>query len=319
MVSTRKQGGRFRSRSRSYKKKSSGRKTSRGHQQSTWGKISPLLNVSSQGEMADFTKLIKKGPITIVMVFADWCGHCHRALPIFKSAAKNSGRSVQAVALNETMMNEANSAIQKSVNQNAKSINVDAYPTTLIMDQQGNVVTEVTTPTNEQEAVNLFKKTGPIAVESGLATENVSPLVLSAMKNTSGVVPVNTVNRSGKMSMNAPINQVIEDDDYDLGSPTNMANYQPEMDEYASPTTKNIDLGEYKLKGSPMRHHISPPTNEGDIIQSPLPPNQKVRGGSLYQAMSQTAYQLAPAAILLATAAKVMKRKTRKHHKGRRH
>jgi thiol-disulfide isomerase/thioredoxin len=43
------------------------------------------------------------------------------------------------------------------------------------------------------------------------------------------------------------------------------------------------------------------------------------RGGSLYGIMSQTAYRLAPAAVLLATAAAVMKKKTRGKKKAFRH
>ena len=41
----------------------------------------------------------------------------------------------------------------------------------------------------------------------------------------------------------------------------------------------------------------------------------KLRGGGLYHAMSQATYSLAPAAILLATAASVMKNKSKRSKK----
>jgi hypothetical protein len=82
---------------------------------------------------------------------------------------------------------------------------------------------------------------------------------------------------------------------------------------------RNHMIGEEYLRGSPTKIPKAVlPKPHDDIIESPLPPNLKVRGGSLYQAMSQTAYTLAPAAVLLATAAKVMKRYTRKHKQSKR-
>jgi hypothetical protein len=92
-------------------------------------------------------------------------------------------------------------------------------------------------------------------------------------------------------------------------SPVGMANRKE-----GSPYMRNYMIGEEKLYGSTSKMpKIVVPASTTDIIESPLPPNLKVRGGSLYQAMSQTAYQLAAPAILFATAAKVMKHYTRKH------
>jgi len=47
--------------------------------------------------------------------------------------------------------------------------------------------------------------------------------------------------------------------------------------------------------------------------------NQKLSGGGLYGAMAKTAYTLAPAAILMATAAMTFKNRTRRsNHKSKR-
>jgi hypothetical protein len=91
---------------------------------------------------------------------------------------------------------------------------------------------------------------------------------------------------------------------------------------------------------------LSPPTNADDmesvvnsgmssdspLMSNSLEPAEKISGGggcgcggapamryggSLMGALSRTAYTLAPAAILLATAASVMRGKTRKHKNGR--
>ena len=64
---------------------------------------------------------------------------------------------------------------------------------------------------------------------------------------------------------------------------------------------------------SPGPSLASPPSTNGDqeIIAEPA---SVKKGGSLYAAMSQSAYTLAAPAALLATAALIMKRKTRKVH-----
>jgi hypothetical protein len=65
-----------------------------------------------------------------------------------------------------------------------------------------------------------------------------------------------------------------------------------------------------------MEQQITPPVlpaynPKKDMIRE-LPLNQRLNGGSLYGAMAKTAYTLAPAAVLMATAA--MTFKNRKHH-----
>ena len=70
---------------------------------------------------------------------------------------------------------------------------------------------------------------------------------------------------------------------------------------------------------------VPPEMNEDlEIIRNPKSMQSRAThvapaaGGSLYAALSQTAYTLAPPAALLATAALMMKRRTRKMRRTRR-
>ena len=281
--------------------------------------------------MKEFLKRIMTGPITIMIVYADWCGHCHDAMPRFKEAAKNHGRTVQAIALNETMMNHASAALQKSVNHNSKGVVANAFPTVLIVDKNANVTTEVNMPRTTEDTVKLMNQAGVAAVETGLASPKASPFGepepigeanINQMEGERSITPLTNESPIRSPLRNESPKEIVKDVVENLKSP--FTNIQPGFG--PSPVgmanrkeaMRNFEIGEGQLRGSPgTMPKIVVPKSHTDLIESPLPPNLKVRGGSLYQAMSQTAYQLAPAAVLLATAAKVMKRYTRKHKERR--
>ena len=116
---------------RQYKRKS------RRSIKSTSGNIMPYLDVTSPNQTSEFMKRIIKGPITFVVVYADWCGHCHDYKPKFEEAANNSNRSVQAVAVNETALPAVQSALNKH-NNNASSMQIDGYPSVVKISPNGD-------------------------------------------------------------------------------------------------------------------------------------------------------------------------------------
>ena len=68
------------------------------------------------------------------------------------------------------------------------------------------------------------------------------------------------------------------------------------------------------MKGSIASLATPPSQDDLESISYPLTPAQKV-GGGLYSIVSQTAYQLAPAAILLASASSILKRRHNKSYR----
>ena len=93
------------------------KRTVRRHRTSTAGKILPPLDVRSKKHLSEFEKRLKKGPLMIMMVYADWCGACHTMMPHFDAAAKSPGRSIQAVKVNEQMLQDVNKSINEKVNK----------------------------------------------------------------------------------------------------------------------------------------------------------------------------------------------------------
>lgn len=148
------------------------RKTARRHRASTAGKILPPLDVRSTKHLKEFEKRIKKGPLTIVMVYADWCGHCHTMAPHFDAASKSPQRSIQSVKVNEQMLDSVNDYMSKNIPQNSKGINVEGYPSILIVDNKGNKVTDIEPVRNTKTMTDVMNKSANMASNSGLIEED---------------------------------------------------------------------------------------------------------------------------------------------------
>jgi thiol-disulfide isomerase/thioredoxin len=160
------------------------RKTARRHRASTAGKILPPLDVRSTKHLKEFEKRIKKGPLTIVMVYADWCGHCHTMAPHFDAASKSPQRSIQSIKVNEQMLDSVNDYMSKNVPQNSKPISVEGYPSILIVDNKGNKVTDIEPVRNTKTMTEVMNKSANIASNSGLTNEDpVNPPNIYQNKN----------------------------------------------------------------------------------------------------------------------------------------
>jgi len=174
------------------------RKTVRRHRTSTAGKILPPLDVRSKKHLSEFEKRLKKGPLMIVMVYADWCGACHTMMPHFDAAAKSPGRSIQAVKVNEQMLQAVNKSINEKVNKSAKPLNVEGYPSIIVVDNKGNAVTEIEPVRNTESMTALMAQAGPLAETAGInkTNENPNSVVNTAVKNSIKNIASNVNNSS---------------------------------------------------------------------------------------------------------------------------
>jgi hypothetical protein len=137
--------------------------------------------------------------------------------------------------------------------------------------------------------------------------------------NTSLPALSTTISRSAKKneSINKPVfNEPVFNEPV-VEEEINIAVTSPK----AAPLTEEIK------EITSMEQQLTPPVlpaynPKKDMIRE-LPLNQRLNGGSLYGAMAKTAYTLAPAAVLMATAAMTFKHrkrstKRRSNHKSKR-
>lgn len=284
--------------SRKGQRKFKPRRTAR--RQSTMGSILPPFDVRSKGQIGELMKRITKGPITIMLVYADWCGHCHHFMPHFDKAAKNSNRSIQAVKVNETVMSAVNEAI-KGKNHNAKSINVEGYPSVMLVGQDGNEISQIEPVKSTDAMMKIMNQSAALANEAGLTSNDNVPLEESEM-NTS-IRPNNVRSLPKVASLNASATpDFIANDDMDMGEKEGVS---------LSQSIKKTSNNRMNMEENGPSLAIPPNMNDDHEMEN----NTSVKkGGSLYAAMSQSAYTLAAPAALLATAALMMRRNTRKKY-----
>jgi thiol-disulfide isomerase/thioredoxin len=350
---------RGRTRQRKFRK---GRKTVRGHRHSTTGTLYPPLDVRTPNAIQDIIKRITKGPVTVVLIYADWCGHCHTLMPHFKAASNLPQRNAEVMSIRDDMLPLYNKAI-KSINRSAPELNVEGYPSVVLVSSDGTKLSEIA---STKEALNsAMVNAGPVAVEAGLAdpmsivsttnrrtpsprTESPEEIVNNVVKNEIVSPSRNSVN--GNSVKNVTMEEIgmeptglatqpsfehLRNDEIINGEKIGVAPSVSTNTSMYDPSTKRIsgmNIPESAIKkssstitakdieDSSLRQPLTSRSNE--TTSSLVVPNDTsdiipirtkgIKGGSLYGIMSQSAYRLAPAAVLLATAAAIIK-KTRRH------
>lgn len=213
-----------------YRTTSAGKRTVRRRKSSTAGKILPPLDVRKPKHLKEFEKRIKKGPITIILVYADWCGHCHTMMPHFDAAAKSPNRSIQAVKVNETMLEKVNETVNKNINQSAKPLNVEGYPSIIVVDSKANKVTDLEPVRNTATMKSIMENAGPLAENVGLNMVNRNEKPIEVVNN---IVKNEIINLSKNMK------------------PTNLTLANVGVEDIGTVSLrKNINVGEDNLKGS---------------------------------------------------------------------
>ena len=311
-------------------KKSQTRKSGRVRR-STAGKILPPLDVRSNKQLKEFERRIKQGNITIVLVWAPWCGHCHKFMPHFDEAAKSPNRSVQAVKVEETMLPAVNEILTKNINRAAKPLSVDGYPSLIVVDKKGNAVTAIEAVKNTEVMTNVMNNAGPLAEEAGINVgENIANLT---MPSTQPVINLSSNNvivgepikspsiiRSVKApSVKAPsvIKPVVIPSSTIMPPNASIAKGISVKPVSVKPASAKVEDEAESIVSlsSPLTQPSSPSSDNDGSISNRLTAEQKVsgggRGGSLYASLLRTTYTLAPAAALLATASVVLKKSKR--------
>jgi thiol-disulfide isomerase/thioredoxin len=251
------------------------------------GRIFPPVDVRNKGSLGEVLKRIKAGPITIMLVYADWCGHCKDFKPHFDAASRTPGRTVQSVKVSEPMLGPVNDAIQ-SMNSSAPPLSVDAYPTVVLLDNKGNSITEINAVKDTQAITKVMKQAGQNA--DSVALSNPKPPRSSTAPRT--IRTFNSAAADAGLSTK-PVSLLT---DPTLDAMESLPPIVSTRSESAEEVAGNI---------------VQPPGSEEDIIN----PNSPVqRGGSLYSTISKTVYKLAPTSVLLSRRKSKGRRKTVRRH-----
>lgn len=88
-----------------------------------------MLKVDSAKGIGALEKVLKDGKITIVLIYADWCGHCHKFMenvwePSCQKEAIHNRAAVREDVLPQTSL---------------KGANFDGYPSVIVVNEKGEI------------------------------------------------------------------------------------------------------------------------------------------------------------------------------------
>jgi len=103
------------------------------------------IDVRSTNDIASLEKIIKGGPITIVLIYADWCGHCTRFKENVWSKLLKTGHRAGLASIHHDQLE----------NTSLKDAKIKGYPSVLVVGKDGKPAVFK----GEDEPTNAMPKT----------------------------------------------------------------------------------------------------------------------------------------------------------------
>ncbi len=170
------------------------------------------LNVRNEAEADNALEIMKKSPITIVLVFANWCPHCHSYMETWNKLKQLPNRApmVEMDAASEEP--GAKEAVQEFLSSikgpDGAPMEVNAYPTVLsVKNKQGSLNAEPVENSRDEEAMSeLLMNNAPKLVEDqekGSAAASASVASTSPEEATKNVADMDIPLVTSKESIRA--------------------------------------------------------------------------------------------------------------------
>lgn len=103
----------------------------------------PSLNVTSAAQFGELRKILDKHPLVLVLVYADWCGHCQHFKPEWRNLANSRTRNMAMVSVRDDVF-------PKSPLNNL--VTPEGFPTVAVVSKANNVA--VNLPSREPTMLN---------------------------------------------------------------------------------------------------------------------------------------------------------------------
>lgn len=128
--------------------------------------------------------LIRRGPMTIVLIFSPTCPHCHTYMPIWNKMCKVKGRRSNMISVKSDVYQQTPMSEKKPVT---------GVPTVLFVDKEGKI-TEAKEPRNQTVMTNAAKmgvseQQAVTATVSGTASPISAPNSSNLFRRTSSERP----------------------------------------------------------------------------------------------------------------------------------
>lgn len=92
--------------------------------------VQTLLDVRSEADIPVLEKMIGGNSATLLLIYADWCGHCHRYLPTWDELYQTPGRTANMAKVHYDM--------QEKIPE-IKDAKIQGYPSVIKVTPKGNL------------------------------------------------------------------------------------------------------------------------------------------------------------------------------------
>ncbi len=137
------------------------------------------LDVRTSPQAKEAEKLIKIGPITFILIHADWCGHCQTYKPMWEKLENTPNRKANIVKVHHDMMKNIPSIANAKIRGYPSVIKVSANGS--IQEYKAPESSEVTNAMPIMRDMDAMKKEITTVENSAAAT--VLPNVLSRIES----------------------------------------------------------------------------------------------------------------------------------------
>jgi thiol-disulfide isomerase/thioredoxin len=311
-----------RSTKRKSKKQSKGKSASR---KSSKALHSVVINTSN--DMHKYYRSAKKHDMLVVLVKAEWCGHCKTYMANVWKKLEAIQRSLQRKKVGMVQMDE-----QALPSSPLKSAKINGYPSLLLIGKDGKPAEfedeQTGEPTNAVPNANSLPMMQSIV--SGATPEEVSASGPAAAPVAAAISSTNA--SSAAVEDSPPLTEEAENSKNNssailldsLNSPIASGAVEEEdagVSVSSPPTPDSEDLSTTAVSNAST---VLPPTAEDDLLDTYSgatasgSENSSQLGGSLYMSLVEAAKTAAPAAALLAAGTVLSKRGKRSTKKLRR-
>jgi thiol-disulfide isomerase/thioredoxin len=153
---------------------------------SVMGRLLPPVDITNDSQLSELDERIRIGPVTLVLVYADWCGHCQRFKPMMSQLEKIPGRSVQTARIRDDMFPKSSINGEKLSGYPSLMLIDKNGNSTLFKDKEGEVSNTVPDYTDMNKMATLVRNAGTPEGQTLLTGATVSPNIKPLSGNTSG-------------------------------------------------------------------------------------------------------------------------------------
>jgi hypothetical protein len=217
-----------------------------------------FIKVDAEKDIGSLEKMLRKSPITIVMVYMGWCGHCQKAKPNFMDVAKKSHPGVSFALLNGDLQDKTS----------LKSVKIEGVPEFVVNANINGQLQSTKVP------ISYEKNSIERLANASVATVNELPKTMAISKKTPAEV-LATVKRNNagnvKLSNNikAAAEEALPIPNTEINIPESLMFDEGESQETPEAVKTHQGTSSQKLlKGSPLGN-VFP---EGPLMVNSLNP-----------------------------------------------